>query len=449
MWIFTEVADWFDKVREDNDRWIDNNLQPWVGSTLYEDSPWYRNVGVYTASGTLFAVNKFTTTIASGFVDVLRVGDGISEGGWGWGKDALRILSIAGPFFKMARYAGPLVRSIPGLSRLTQFSLTLEPGVNILKGSYGGRCAWVTAARLMRLTGNKPFAEVVDIARGAGIGLDETGRMSILKLAPALRNLGADAKVVNLMEEAKDAHLFAKDLESTEEALKRVLSANPNGAVMVGLKWAKESGDTARHAVIAVRDTFGGVSFIDRSGMAVKSLAELAGKYPGIGAATFRADAVLVQNALWVKAMGTIPTMAEIIRSAASDIGSESAPAPRSQGSAQTKTGLSRSPTASRGTGSTSGGPPNKASASGGGSAHHVVPLSRITGLVLVALDQTPQTAAQVLAEIKFVEPTATLDKVTASLAELQSLGGANQSGTGFTRAPGATPVNMQPDKPK
>lgn len=326
MWVFTKVADWFDKTREDNDRWIDQGLQPWVASTLYDDSPWYRNVGIYTAAGTLFALNKFTTTVASGFVDVLRVGDGISEGGWGYGKDALRILSIVGPFFKAVRYAGPLVRSLPGGSRLARYSLTLEPGVNIAKGEFGGRCGWVTAARLLRLTGSRPFAQVSDVARGHGIALEETGKISILKLVPALRNLGADAQVINLAQEAKGASILARDALTTEEALARVLSANPNGAVMVGLKWTKEGGGVGRHAMIAVRDTFGGISFIDRSGLAVKRLADLGSKYPGIGGASLRAEAVLVQNAGWVQTMGTVPTMAEIIRAAARGSGLEDAP---------------------------------------------------------------------------------------------------------------------------
>jgi hypothetical protein len=97
MWVFTKIADWFDKTRQDNERFIDSQLQPWVATTLYEDHPWYRNVGVWTAAGTLYALNKFTTTVAAGFVDVLRVGDGIQEGGWGYGKDAMRLLMVVGP----------------------------------------------------------------------------------------------------------------------------------------------------------------------------------------------------------------------------------------------------------------------------------------------------------------------------------------------------------------
>jgi hypothetical protein len=113
MWVLTKVADWFDQTRADNDAWVDQYLQPWVATTLYEDSPWYRNVGVWAASGVLYSLNKFTTTVASGFVDVLRVGDGMKERGWGYGKDALRILMILGPAVRGARYAVSLVPSDP------------------------------------------------------------------------------------------------------------------------------------------------------------------------------------------------------------------------------------------------------------------------------------------------------------------------------------------------
>src|SRR6202035_4669993 len=34
MWVFTEIADWFDKTRADNEKWIDSELQPWVATTL-------------------------------------------------------------------------------------------------------------------------------------------------------------------------------------------------------------------------------------------------------------------------------------------------------------------------------------------------------------------------------------------------------------------------------
>jgi hypothetical protein len=92
MWVFTEIADWFDNTRRDNEQLIDSVLQPWVASTLDDGSPWYRNVAVDTGAGLGYALNKFTTTVAAGFVDVLRIGDGVSPalgrractGQWGW-----------------------------------------------------------------------------------------------------------------------------------------------------------------------------------------------------------------------------------------------------------------------------------------------------------------------------------------------------------------------------
>lgn len=75
------------------------------------------------------------------------------------------------------------------------------------------------------------------------------------------------------------------------------------------------------------------------------------------------------------------------------------------------------------------------------------IPLDKTTGLVFVALDQTPQTAQGVLTEIRPFAPTATLASVTKSLAELEQLGAARQVGDGFVKVPGFVPVK-KPEPP-
>jgi hypothetical protein len=425
MWIFTKLADWFDKTREDNDRWVDSQLQPWVATTLYDDSPWYRNVGVWTASGVLYALNKFTTTVASGFVDVLRLGDGVQEGGWGYGKDALRLLMVVGPALKAVRYAGPLARGLGALApelRATRWSLSLVQAVDV-SGGTSGNCAWVAAARLLRLTGARPLAELGDVARWSGLAASETGGIgSVGELVPALRNLGADARAVNLGAEAKAANLFGRGAASTSQALAKVAAANPNGAVMFGVRWMSR-GRTVGHALIAVRDTFGGITIIDRLGGTVKSLAELERFYPGISGAVVDAEAVVAENSVVVKSLGTVPTLAEVV--------SQAAPGGHGAGTA----------------GGGGGG-------GGGGSAGQVAWLNRLTGLVFVALDPTtPQTPQELVDEIndalKPGEPKATVQQVTASLRDLQARGAARMAGGGWVRAPGFQPVYGQPNARK
>jgi len=289
MWIFTKAADWFDKTRAGNEAWIDQTLQPWVGTTLYEHSPWYRNVGIWTAAGTLYAVNKFTTTVAAGFVDVLRVGDGVQEGGWGYGKDALRLLMILGPAARAARYGASLVASVD------------------VSGGAVGNCAWVAAARLLRLTGAKPLAQLGDVAKWAGITAEETGGIkTVAELAPPLQHLGADARIVSLSSQGV----------KVEEALTNAVAANPNGGVMFSIRWQMGT-KTVGHALLASRNVFGRLIIIDRlGGMPVKSLAQLERFYPGISAASLDTTAVVVQNSVLVRTLGTVPTLAEIIRQA-------------------------------------------------------------------------------------------------------------------------------------
>ena len=283
MWVLTEIADWFDKTRTDNEAWIDSQLQPWVATTLYDDSPWYRNVGVWTAAGTLYALNKFTTTVASGFVDVLRLGDGVKEGGWGYGKDALRLLMVIGPALRGARWAVSLIPAVDA-----------SPTV--------GNCTWVAAARLLRLTGAKPLAQLGDVAGWSGLQAGQTAGAWPQELIPALRFLGASARAGKPIANMAD--------------LAEVVGQNPQGAVMFSVNWTM-GGRSVGHTLFAVRNFFGGISIIDRSGRVVKSLAELNSLYPGIGAATIDAATVIADNTMVVKSLGTVPTLANVISQAA------------------------------------------------------------------------------------------------------------------------------------
>jgi hypothetical protein len=92
---------------------------------------------------------------------------------------------------------------------------------------------------------------------------------------------------------------------------------------------------------------------------------------------------------------------------------------------------------------------------SGGGpalvSGGNTIPLSRVTGLVLVALDETPQTVVELVQSINsFIRPgtlPVTPQQVLASLGELQQLGAARMVGNGFTSVPGKEPGILQPGR--
>jgi hypothetical protein len=284
MWVFTELADAFDKEKDWENRFIDEKLQPWVGSTIYEDSPWYRNVGIYVAAGTLYSVNKITTTVGAGFVDVLRLGDGVRKGGWGYGKDALRLLMILGPAARFARWSVSLIKAVDTFPNT-------------------GNCAWVAMARLLRLTGTRPLAEIADVAKAAGIGAAQTGEVATLtELLPMLQRLGAAAQA---------GRSVANMTELTKLAVQ-----NPQAAIMFGVQWLRY-GKPVRHVLIAVRGLFGGLKIIDRTGgKVVKSLAELEQLCPGygaIGSAVVTGETLIVQNTLVVKSLALIPSLANVV----------------------------------------------------------------------------------------------------------------------------------------
>jgi hypothetical protein len=332
MWIFTDLADLFDKTRKENDKWVDSELQPWVATTLYDNSPWYRNVGVWTASGTLYALNKFTGAVAAGFVDVLRLGDGVKEGGWGIGKDALRLLMVVGPALRGARYAIAGIQELDvgsaALRQAMQAGSSFEDALRAVPWS--GNCGWVAAARLLRLTGNGPLAELSDVARAAGMDIEETGGLrAVTDLNAPLRFLGAPTRTaaVNGMKGVAD-----------------LLSRNPNSSVMFGVRWARD-GKTVGHALIATRNLFGGISILDRSGKMFSSLAELASSYRGIENATVDAAALLVENSMLVRSLGTLPTLGNIV--------AQAAPGYRADASLTTETASNPQPAASAASAST------------------------------------------------------------------------------------------------
>jgi nucleoid-associated protein YgaU len=280
MWVFTEIADWFDKTRHDNEKFIDNTLQPWVASTLNENSPWYRNVAVYSAAGAAYALNKFTTTVAAGFVDVLRIGDGVKSGGWGYGQDALRALVLLGPAVRAGRFA---ISQVAAVDELVQV----------------GNCTWVAGARALRMTGTKHYARIGDLASSAGIGdATKTSGAFVHEIVNPMQKLGADARYVG---EA-----------SSLEQIKNLANLNPNGVVAFSVKWMN-NGAEAGHTLLARRQLFGGIAIIDRTGKVVSQVSELNSFYPGIASAVPYGSLGVIQNARIVTLMENLPSLLNVL----------------------------------------------------------------------------------------------------------------------------------------
>jgi hypothetical protein len=285
MWIFTEIADAFDKSRAEENAWVSTELRLWTRSKIYADSPWYRNVAVYEADGVLYAVNKLSTSLASGFIDVLRVGDGIREGGWGYGKDALRLLIFVTPILRLARWFLSLVAAVDVAPLM-------------------GNCTWVAVTRLLRLTGVRPLMQLEQVARAAGMAIAETGGAYAKDLLNVMQILGVAAR-----EGAPVANLGE---------LAELVTRNPRAVIMFTVQWMRR-GQEVLHTLLATRGVWGGLRIIDRDGEVVSELAALIHKY-GASAISIVANevTVIVEESLVVKSLTLVPTLLNAASQAAS-----------------------------------------------------------------------------------------------------------------------------------
>ncbi|MDQ2841476.1 MAG: hypothetical protein M3Y72_10650 [Acidobacteriota bacterium] len=151
MWFFTEIANGFDRMVHEDEVFLEN----WGTEAAAKH---LRNEGSIElgAAPVAWAGFKLTTTVSKGFVDVLRIGDGVKKGGWGYGEDALRGLVVVGPALRGIRIASGLVVSVDANASM-------------------GNCAWVAAARGARLSG-RLFASIKDVAKRHSKQAGQRGR---------------------------------------------------------------------------------------------------------------------------------------------------------------------------------------------------------------------------------------------------------------------------------
>lgn len=119
----SDWADWFDQQRAESETILENVVQDHPGPTA-----------VVTAAALSTAM-----AVASGFVDVLRLGQGAAEGGWkGYGKDALRAAGIAGGISGAASTASSALRTAVLAGRVAKTAGAVgqdaETMLNAMKG---------------------------------------------------------------------------------------------------------------------------------------------------------------------------------------------------------------------------------------------------------------------------------------------------------------------------
>jgi hypothetical protein len=166
MWYFTDIADWFEKNRKQSDQILDR----WVESSNYNEAV------MIVASTT-----KAFETLGAGFVDILRLGDGMAEGSLkGIGKDALRFVAI----FPVGRVT-KILSSAKGLARAM---VVIDTG--------GPNCFWVASAKAFAQINHKfngkLFASVGDLAKALGMDMGNLWKIPSLEMGLSyLKMLGA------------------------------------------------------------------------------------------------------------------------------------------------------------------------------------------------------------------------------------------------------------------
>lgn len=225
MWIFTEIADWFEGQRKQTDVILDK----WVEDSEYEQ-------GVMIAAVT----TKAFTTFGAGFVDLLRLGDGVKEGSLkGAGTDALRVVAVL-PVGKIAN----TLKSVKGVARA---KLIVDTG--------GPNCFWVASAKALSQIGQKTkgkiYASVDDVAKALGMQINSLWKIpNLLTGMSYLQKLGAKVGPVRQI--------------STLVDIKKMLPRD-GSVVMIAVKIMSGNIEGGRHAIYAFRDTLGRVRFFDRT----------------------------------------------------------------------------------------------------------------------------------------------------------------------------------------
>jgi hypothetical protein len=291
MWNLEKIADAYDQLEKWDNKNMNAEIRLWTESNLYHDSNGIHNLGVYFAGQTLYALNVFTTSIpmaiGAGFVDLLRLGEGVKQGGWGYLKDALRLLIFITPALRAGRWFFSLIKSVDVLP--TQLN-----------------CTWVAATRLLRLTGIRPLMQLEELARAAGFQIAQTGGAYASQFISVLQSLGVVARLGPAIAD--------------EAALARLVSQNARAVVMFTVHVYDNGIYKGLHTLLGVRGVAGGLKIIDRGGEVFKTLANVL--YNGVRQYVISGQAatVIVDDSLVVKSVTMIPTLANVVSQANTQI---------------------------------------------------------------------------------------------------------------------------------
>jgi nucleoid-associated protein YgaU len=255
----SDLADWWEEQRRISTEWSHRELDEFV-----EKNPGTVSVILATAAQTLV---EFPMVLGSGMVDTLNLGKGAAQGGWGWAQDGLRLLSAVAPLARGGRTL---------LSRVVKFA---DDNLD--------NCTWIAATKALRETGTRHFGVLEDLMQAAGKAskAETAGGSWVNEVTPFLKQLGARVKDL-------------PDPQTMDDIVKAAKAA-PDGVVMFSVEWAGSG-----HTLLAQYHPLQGVRIADRTGVIVKSLAELTKFYgPGIATAKPYGSMALIEAAKLIKGL--------------------------------------------------------------------------------------------------------------------------------------------------
>ena len=249
----SDIADWYDKKRlkrqKDLEEWVIDNPQWWA-------------VGLATVGAT-------SMEFLGGFVDVLRLGEGSAEGGWkGYGKDALRLVSILGPLGRLGKAGGLLARNV--MPRVLLRFAVKPTGLT-------GPCTFQAANNISMLAkGKSIFLTLREMAKAKGLSLSK------VKMIDGKYKLGA--WIDDLLPVMKSAGMRASTVYGPKTVAEVVsLASQGNRVVAFAFKCkVKLPGGGEKqilHTVMALKDAAGQIRFADYGGKMFGSLEALISRW--------------------------------------------------------------------------------------------------------------------------------------------------------------------------
>jgi hypothetical protein len=276
MRLFGQLADWWDARRRETETILDD----WMRDAARTNSD-------FALVGAAFVSTAVHTSMAlgGGFVDVLRLGQGVSRGTVGGvAQDGLRLLSLVGPAGRALRLSSRVLTRLVGA--MTETAATSELGV----------CGWIAAVNALRRTGTRHFATLEQLLERAGITLETAaeGIRSLTRLLQPLRALGANPVV-------------ARGVTSLEALATFLRAQGGRGVAIIGVGWANPSTrQSAGHVLVAFLRG-GRVHILDRTGRVVQSLQELEPLGPGYAGMGSTPATFAYRGAAAIGPPGTLP----------------------------------------------------------------------------------------------------------------------------------------------